>query len=87
MLTLFQQQGLLGRRRRTLLLVLAPVCRLACGVAVLGLLAARAALHLGQNRAAVKANTAIRLVRWPVLQLALSVAVPRTNARTCVDRL
>ncbi len=48
--------------------------------AVLGLETARAALDLGQHRIAMQANIAQRLVRGPVLQLALLVAIPHTAA-------
>ncbi len=69
------------------LLVLAPVHHLAGCIAVLGNLAARATLYLGEHRAAVKADAAMRLVCWPVLQLAVGVAVPRTITGTGEDDL
>jgi tetratricopeptide (TPR) repeat protein len=81
-------ESLFTRRwRHTLLLARAPMGRLASCIAVVGLLAARAVQHFGQHCAALKADTAMWLVRWPVLQLAVGVAVPRTSAGTGVDGL
>ncbi len=58
----------------------APVGPAALCIAVLGFETARAALHLGQHRIAMQAHIAQRLVRSPVLQLALLVAIPHTAA-------
>ncbi len=58
--------------------MLAPVGPAALCAAVLGLEAARAAIDLGQHRIAVQTDIAQRLVRGPVQQLALLVAIPHT---------
>ena len=60
--------------------MLAPVGLAALCPAILDLLAARATQDLGQHRGTLNTHIALRLVRWPMLQLAISVAIPRTVA-------
>jgi hypothetical protein len=68
----------LPKGRRAVRFVLAPVGFAALCATVVGIETARAALDLSQHSVALQANIAPRLVRGPVLQLALLVAKPYT---------
>jgi hypothetical protein len=67
-------------RGLAVLLVLGPVGLETLHVAILGLLASRATQNPGQHRVTLHTHVAYPLVRRPVLELAVGVAIPYTSA-------